>query len=175
VVVFNLLIWSWGLAVMGGSVNRRMMLINPGTVGVVLGLPLFLLSVKLPAALAAPVSMIADLNTPLAMIVTGYYLAGAKLFSVLVSPVAYVTAFLRLLLCPLVVVAALYPFRAQLDREMMLALVIPASAPVAAMVTMFASKYRRDVDMSVGIVCGTTILSILTMPAIIALAMEILK
>jgi predicted permease len=89
--------------------------------------------------------------------------------------VAYVTAFLRLLLCPLVVVAALYPFRAQLDREMMLALVIPASAPVAAMVTMFASKYRRDVDMSVGIVCGTTILSILTMPAIIALAMEILK
>ena len=175
VVVFNLLIWSWGLAVMGGGVNRRMMLLNPGTVGVALGLPLFLLSVKLPAAVATPVSMLADLNTPLAMIVTGYYLAGAKLSAVATSPAAHLSAFFRLVVCPLAVMAALWPFRTSLDREMMLALVIPASAPVAAMVTMFASKYKRDVDMSVGIVCGTTVLSVLTMPSIIALAMEILK
>ena len=175
VVVFNLLIWSWGLAVMGGSINRRMMLVNPGTIGVALGLPLFLLSVKLPTAVATPVSMLADLNTPLAMIVTGYYLAGAKLSAVAVSPAAYLCSFFRLIACPLMVIAALWPFKALLDREMMLALVIPASAPVAAMVTMFASKYGRDVDMSVGIVCATTVLSILTMPSIIALAMEILK
>ncbi len=175
VVVFNLLIWSWGLAVMGGGVNRRMMLVNPGTAGVALGLPLFLLSVKLPAAVATPVSMLADLNTPLAMIVTGYYLAGAKLSAVATSPAAYLSSFFRLIVCPLAVMAALWPFRGSLDREMMLALVIPASAPVAAMVTMFASKYNRDVDMSVGIVCGTTVLSIVTMPAIIALAMEALK
>ena len=175
VVVFNLLIWSWGLAVMGGGVNRRMMLVNPGTAGVALGLPLFLLSVKLPAAVATPVSMLADLNTPLAMIVTGYYLAGAKLSAVATSPAAYLSSFFRLIVCPLAVLAALWPFRGSLDREMMLALVIPASAPVAAMVTMFASKYNRDVDMSVGIVCGTTVLSIVTMPAIIALAMEALK
>ena len=175
VVVFNLLIWSWGLAVMGGGVNRRMMLVNPGTVGVALGLPLFLLSVKLPAAIATPVSMLADLNTPLAMIVTGYYLAGAKLSAVVTSPAAYLCSFFRLILCPLAVTAVLWPFRSSLDREMMLALVIPASAPVAAMVTMFASKYNRDVDMSVGIVCGTTVLSIVTMPLLIAFAMEILK
>jgi predicted permease len=40
---------------------------------------------------------------------------------------------------------------------------------------MFASKYGRDVDMAVGVVCGTTLLSILTMPAVIALAMELLS
>ena len=175
VVVFNLLVWSWGLAVMGGGVNRRMMLVNPGTVGVALGLPLFLLSIKLPAAVATPVSMLADLNTPLAMLVTGYYLAGAKLSSVATSPAAYFSSFFRLIVSPLAVTAALWPFRASLDREMMLVLVIPASAPVAAMVTMFASKYGRDVDMSVGVVCGTTVLSILTMPSLIAFAMEILK
>ena len=175
VVVFNLLVWSWGLAVMGGGVNRRMMLVNPGTVGVALGLPLFLLSIKLPAAVATPVSMLADLNTPLAMLVTGYYLAGAKLSSVATSPAAYFSSFFRLIVSPLAVTAALWPLRASLDREMMLALVIPASAPVAAMVTMFASKYGRDVDMSVGVVCGTTVLSILTMPSLIAFAMEILK
>ena len=108
------------------------------------------------------------------MIVTGYYLAGAKLGSVARSPSAYLSAVLRLVFCPLAIVAALWPFRASLDREMMLALVIPASAPAAAMVTMFASKYGRDVDMAVGLVCGTTLLSIVTMPTVIALAMAFL-
>ena len=54
------------------------------------------------------------------------------------------------------------------------ALVTAASAPVAAMVSMFASKYERDVDLSVGLVSGTTLLSIITMPPVIALAMEVL-
>ena len=51
---------------------------------------------------------------------------------------------------------------------------IASSAPVAAMVTMFASKYERDVDLSVGLVSGTTLLSIATMPPVIALGMEVL-
>jgi predicted permease len=175
VVVFNLLMWSWGLSKMGGKANRRMMLVNPGTVGVALGLPLFLLSVRLPSAVGTPVSLLADLNTPLAMIVTGYYLFGAKLSKVASAPAAYLSAALRLVACPLLLTLAILPFKASLDREMMLALVIPASAPAAAMVTMFASKYARDVDMSVGLVCGTTLLSIVTMPAMIALAMELLS
>ena len=175
VVVFNLLMWSWGLSRMGGKANRKMMLVNPGTVGVALGLPLFLLSVKLPSAVGVPVSLLADLNTPLAMIVTGYYLFGAKLSKVAAAPLAYLSASIRLVLCPLLLTFALWPFKASLEREMMLALIIPASAPAAAMVTMFASKYGRDVDMSVGLVCGTTLLSIVTMPAMIALAMELLS
>jgi predicted permease len=57
---------------------------------------------------------------------------------------------------------------------MMLALVVAASAPVAAMVSMFAAKFGRDVDLSVGLVSGTTLLSVFTMPPVIALAMEVL-
>ena len=174
VVVFNLLMWSWGLSVMGGKADRRMMIVNPGTVGVAVGLPLFFLSVELPEFVGKPVSMLADLNTPLAMIVTGYYLAGARLATVARSPMAHLASALRLVFCPLAVTAAMWPWRHSLDREMMLAVVIPSSAPAAAMVTMFAVKFRRDVDMSVGIVCGTTLMSIVTMPAVISLAMEFL-
>ena len=57
---------------------------------------------------------------------------------------------------------------------MMLAMAVAASAPVAAMVSMFAAKFRRDVDVSVAVVSGTTLLSILTMPVVIALAMTVL-
>ena len=74
----------------------------------------------------------------------------------------------------LALVAALYPFRHALDRTMMLTIVTAASAPVAAMTTMFAAQYGRDVDLSVGLVSATTLLSIFTMPPVIALAMAVL-
>ena len=34
-------------------------------------------------------------------------------------------------------------------------------------------KFRRDVDTGVAVVSGTTLLSILTMPAVVALAMSL--
>ena len=178
VVVFNLFIWSWGIRTMGGTGclghGNLKMWVNPGTVGIALGLPLFLLSVRLPAVMGVPVHLLAGLNTPLAMIVIGYCLVGAKLGRVVRIGAVFVATALRLIAFPLALIAALYPFRAALDRNLMLAVVIAASAPVAAMVSMFASKYGRDVEVSVAVVSGTTLLSVLTMPLVIALAMAVL-
>ena len=176
VVMFNVFIWSWGLFEMKGRLGGglRQMVFNPGTIGILAGLPLFLFSVELPPAIRTPVSLLADLNTPLAMLVIGFYLGGADFRRVIRTPAAYVAAFVRLVAFPLGLIAALYPLRACFPTDMMLALVIAASAPVAAMVSMFAAKFGRDVDLSVGLVSGTTLLSILTMPPIIALALHII-
>ena len=180
VVVFNFFMWSWGLYEMRGVGDGwrwrtlRPMVLNPGTVGIAVGLPLFLFSVSLPAVVGTPVHLLAELNTPLAMLVIGFYLAGADFRRVVRLPAAYLASAVRLLVFPLAMVAALYPLRAHFPREMMLALVVAASAPVAAMVSMFASKFGRDVDLSVGLVSGTTLLSILTMPPVIAFAMSVL-
>ena len=186
VVVFNFFMWSWGLYEMKFKVESekfkvgfrakdlRPMVVNPGTVGIAIGLPLFFASVSLPAILKTPISLLAGLNTPLAMLVIGFYLAGADFRRVVRMPSAYLAAAIRLVAYPLAMVALLFPLRAHFPREMMLALVTAASAPVAAMVSMFASKFSRDVDLSVGLVSGTTLLSIFTMPPVIALAMEVL-
>ena len=79
IIVFNLVIWSWGLRIMEGKVGGGRgsacrgevwkMVFNPGTVGIMLGLPMFLLSVKLPSFLSVPLHHMANVNTPLAMIV----------------------------------------------------------------------------------------------------------
>ncbi len=189
VVMFNFFIWSWGIWQMacpsreasgpksgtsapGPDILR--MVVNPGTVGLAVGLPLFLVSATLPEVVRSPVHLMAGLNTPLAMIIIGFYLAGADFRRVFATPAAYVALSARLVALPLALIGALYLFRAHLDRTMMLALVIAASAPVGAMVSMFASKYGRDVDLSVGLVSGSTLLSILTMPPVIALAMALL-
>ena len=180
VVVFNFFMWSWGLYEMRGVGDGwrwrslRPMFVNPGTVGIAIGLPLFFASASLPAIVKTPISLLAGLNTPLAMLVIGFYLAGADFRRVVRMPSAYLAAAVRLVVFPLALLALLYPLRSHFPREMMLALVTAASAPVAAMVSMFASKFGRDVDLSVGLVSGTTLLSILTMPPVIAFAMEVL-
>ena len=150
------------------------MIVNPGTVGLALGLPLFLLSIQLPNIVRTPIHLMAGLNTPLAMIVIGYCLWGAKLGRVAKMPAVYVASFIRLLAFPLAVIALLFPVRTLLDRNMMLAVIIAVAAPVAAMVSMFASKFNRDVDTAVAVVSGTTLLSIVTLPLVIALAMAVL-
>ena len=190
IVVFNLFMWSWGYGIMkksevrgkkcgeGKPLTSNLLpltsILNPGTIGIALGLPLFFLSVKLPAMVGEPVHQLANLNTPLAMIIIGFCLANARLGRVLRTGGVYVATAIRLVVYPLLIVAALYPFRAHLDRDMMLATTIAASAPVAAMVSMFSAKFGRDVDTSVAMVSGTTLLSIVTMPVVIALAMKVL-
>ena len=147
---------------------------NPGTVGLAAGLPVFLLSIPLPAVVSAPLGHMADLNTPLAMIVIGHSLARANLGKVLRCGAAHFAAFLRLVAFPLLVVAALVPLRGRVPRDMLLAVVVAASAPVAAMVSMFATRFRRDVDTAAALVSGTTLASVATMPPVIALAMKLL-
>lgn len=177
VVVFNLLFWSWALVTFCGSlkdVRLRTLFLNPGSVGVAIGLPFFLFSWKLPAFLGRPVGMMADLNTPLAMIIIGFNLAEAKFGPVLRLPKAYLVAGLRLVALPAVFLAIVYGLHragVSFDSKMAVAITTAASAPVAALTSMFAVRYERDVSLSVGLVSGTTLLSILTMPPIVGCAM----
>ena len=184
VVVFNIACWTWGVAVMckGAKVtNLRSILVNPGTVGVALGLPFFLFSMKLPEVVGRPLEMLADLNTPLAMIMVGWYLAESgkcKVESVKCKMKGTFLIFkvgaLRLLIVPLAVIGALVGLRAcvpSLNPVMAVAIVTAASAPVAALTTVIAARYDRDVTTATGLVSGTTLLSILTMPPIIGFAL----
>ncbi len=177
VVVFNLMFWSWGLVTFCGSlkdVKVRTLFLNPGSIGVVLGLPFFLFSLKLPDCVGTPVRMMADLNTPLAMVIIGFSLAEAKFGPVLREAKAYLAGVLRLVVIPGFFLATIYGLHClgvRFEGKMAVAITIAASAPVAALTSMFAVRYERDVPLSVGLVSATTLLSILTMPPIVGFAM----
>ena len=177
VVVFNLLCWTYGLKVMCGhlkDLDKRILFVNPGTIGITVGLPLFLTSTTLPQLIGAPIRYLSELNTPLAMIIIGYYLADARFSAYFRCAPALVASGLRLLVIPSIVLAVLMMIRGfGLDPVMAVALTASASAPVAAMDSMFAAKYGKDVDLSVGLVSVTTLISIITMPFIVGVAMSI--
>ena len=87
---------------------------------------------------------------------------------------AYGVAALRLVAVPLVVIAALVGVRAcvpALNPVMAVAISTAAAAPTAALTTVIAARYDKDVSTATSLVSGTTLLSILTMPPIVGFAL----
>jgi predicted permease len=174
VAVFNIIVWSYGLVDMSGdrsNFNLKNIILNPGIIGAVAAASLFFLQIHLPYILLTPIQYIAGLNTPVPMLVIGFYLTRFKFKESLRDLGIYAVSAVRLLIIPL---ASLFIMKLLgVDGNIVTSCTIAASAPVAATTTMFAAKFDRDVDLSVGLVSSTTLLSIITMPIIIALAQTI--
>ncbi|MBQ3330925.1 MAG: AEC family transporter [Ruminococcus sp.] len=170
VAMFNIFMWTYGLLAMSGKPGAKAALravVNPGIIGTVIGLILFLFSVKLPTVIAAPVSMLAALNTPVPMLVIGYHLMHSDLRRVLRDKDAYFAMALRLIVLPLAVMGVMLALK--VDATVTTATVIAVSSPVAAFTTMMATKYGRDTQLSAGIVSASALFSLITMPLVVGL------
>ena len=174
VIVLTLFIWTYALIVMSAGsekMNFKKIIINPGVIAVLVGLPIFLFSVKLPEPISATVNHIANLNTPVPMIVVGYYLSKTSLKKVFLSKVTYAVMAARLLIAPLICLGVLYIL--QISGTILVSTVIAASAPVAVACTMFSAKFGNDTELSANMVSVSTLFSIVTMPLIVALAQTV--
>lgn len=169
--VFNIVMWSYGLVEMSGSARSftvRKLILNPGIIGLAIGLVLFFLPVSIPEIITAPIGHLAAINTPIPMLIIGYYLSTTRLSAALRDRQCYLVSALRLVVLPLVSLGVLY--LCGMRGNMLVACIIAASAPCAAATTMFAARYERDTLLSVNLVSITTLFSMLTMPLIVALA-----
>lgn len=172
VAVFNLCLWSYGLILMSGEtceIRLRKVLLNPGVTSVMIGVLLFVSSCQIPSLLLEPMKAVASLNTPIPMIIIGYYLADAKLGRVVRDGRVYAAMGLRLLGVPLILLGLFWVAGIE-NATLVLACMIAASAPAAAATTMFAAKFHQDTLLSVGIVSYSTLLSLVTMPLVVGFA-----
>ncbi len=176
VAVFNAFVWSFGLLLMSGDrklVSPKKIFLTPGLIGVFVGLLVFFLplifpSFAIPEIIFSPIRHLAALNTPLPMIVIGYYLAQIDFKAARRDYKSFWVLTLRMVLFPLLTLGALY--LCGLRGNLFVSLVISVSAPCAAMTTMFASKYDRYPQASCNLVSLTTLVSIITMPLLVGLA-----
>lgn len=169
VVVFNVICWTYGFIMMGGGkLNLKTALLNPGVIGLAIGLPIYFLRISLPDIISEPIGFLAGLNTPLAMLVIGSFVARVDLRTFLTDISVYKMAFLRLILCPGLYLLALLLIRP--EPELFISSVIQASTPVAANTVLFAVEYHRDSALASKSVASTTVLSIITIPIFTVLA-----
>ena len=173
VAVFNLICWTYGYSMMSGKgINIKTAILNPGVIGLAVGLPIYFLKLSLPAVILEPIGFLANLNTPLAMLVIGSYVAKVDARSFFSDLGVYKMSFLRLIVCPGVYLLILFFLRPEPD--LLLSSVIQASAPVAANTALFAVEYGGDSALASKTVAVSTVLSILTMPLMTLLAQAIL-
>lgn len=171
VAIFNAFVWSWGLRVMSGdkkSLKPLKIITRPAILALIIGLIVFLLSIPVPKIISEPVSMLAALNTPLPMVIIGFHLASSNVIKGLKDIKCIFAILLRLVIFPAAAITAMW--LCGINGDMLISLAICASAPVAAVTTMFSSKYNRDTELSVNLVSLSTLLSLITMPVMIVFA-----
>jgi predicted permease len=170
VAVFNLFAWTYGIRLMNGEngASKWKTFLNPGIISLLIALALVLFNIRLPDVVQTTLRYITGLHTPLAMIIIGcqFYLMWRN-FN-LRDLALWKTVLARNILIPLIMLALIF-YLAQ-DKTLFFASVITASAPTATNTILFATKYRQDVNTAVQTVILTTLLTIISIPLIMALA-----
>ena len=129
---------------------------------------LFFLQLKIPSFLLDSMNYVADMNTPLAMMVAGFSVAQADLGNMLRNIRLYIVSAVKLLLIPLLTILVLMLIH--LPQAVSLAVVIAAACPAAATGTMLAIRYKQNYTYSSEIFALSTVLSMVTIPAVVMAA-----
>ncbi len=172
ILAFYLLSWTVGVYLVSGRkdlITPKLILKSPAIIGLGLGMLVFISPIKLPEILHSPISTIGNLNTPLAMMVLGTYIAKSNVIEVFKTKDAYFISFVRLIVVPLITLflLMLVPERFYAIKKVVL---IAASAPVAVMVAMLTQQYGGDYEYGARIVSLSTLFCLITIPVILILS-----
>lgn len=169
VIVFNVFLWTYGLAEMSGEsrLSVKKILLNPGVIGVVVGLLLFVLPIPVPALIVDGIGHLAALNTPVPMLIVGFYLAQTDLLAALKDGRSWLCMVLRLVAAPAVALGGL--LLCGVRGDLLTSCMICIATPVATACTMFATRFDRNPRLSVNLVSLSTLLSVVTLPLVVVL------
>lgn len=98
-VMFNLFSWTHGIVLMEKKLSLKSLkegLISPMFIATLVAVLLFFLRLKIPSVLLDSMNYIADMNTPLAMMVAGFSVAQADLGKMCKNPRLYYTSAVKL-------------------------------------------------------------------------------
>lgn len=171
VAVFNMVAFTLGVYQISGreaKLNLKKLILNPGSMSVIIGLPLFFIQPDIPYFIEYPMEIVGDCNSPLAMIVFGTFLANSNFKNMFAKKEIYFVSFIRLILIPLCMLGLFYVCGVR--GELLVAMIISASAPTATNTAMYAAKYDNDTALGSEVVAQSSVLSIITMPVLVALA-----
>lgn len=173
--VFNLLSWTHGMILMTGNASWKDLkkgLLSPMILASTLGLILFFTRIRFPALIGDTLDYITGMNTPLAMIIAGVSVAQTNLPAMLRNKKLYLVSFLKLLLMPALVLAALLVLRS--DSVPACAILIAAACPAATTCTAFALRFQKNYRYASEIYAFTTLSSLATIPLFVYAAERLL-
>ncbi len=168
ITMFNLMLWTYGVLLMSGQrgslKETAKRLVSPSLVAIVAGLLCFSLGLLLPEVLVSPLRKLGDMNSPLAMLISGAVVARANFKQGLRDPLVYKISLLRVLAVPMAV--ALLLFRLPVDPMLVTIVVLSSGFPVGSMPLMFCVRYGKNGALAGECVALTSVLCCVTAPVI---------
>ncbi len=172
---FNIFSWTHGVVIMTGSTSGKTLrkgLFSPMIIASFVGLILFVGKIRLPVILGDSLQYVANMNTPLAMLVAGVSVAQTDVGQLLRNKRLYLVSVGKLLIMPALVLAVLC--FVHVDSVIAYTLLIASACPVAATGTTFAIRFRKDAQYASGLYAFTTIASLVTIPILVLAAEKLI-
>lgn len=171
-MIFNLLVFTVGTGIMGYGTDRKVKinpkdLLSPGVIASLIALLIYFVQLKFPDVIVSTVTMIGDITTPMAMLIIGSTLANIPIQEVFSELRIYPYTFIKQIVIPIIAYPILHLFIK--DPLILGVTLIMISMPVANTAVLFATEYDGDVSLAAKAVFMTTLLSIITIPLIVAL------
>lgn len=174
-VIFNLLTWTHGVILMKKKCSLKNLkegLVSPMFIATSAAVVMFFLQFKIPGFLLDAMNYVADMNTPLAMMVAGFSVAQSDIRKMLVNFRLYYVCAVKLLLMPVITSLLLIPMH--LPETVSVTIQVAAACPAAATGTMMAIRYKQNYTYSSEIFALSTVLSIITIPLTVMISEFIL-
>jgi hypothetical protein len=171
ITFFNLFSWTAGIYAVSGDkkyISLKKAIINPPTIAFFISLPFFFLNIHITdfslvgEKLFDSLNMIANMITPLSMIVIGMKLAQMSFKELFLSKGVYFASFIKLILCPILMLLILLPFN--VDEVLKISLVFSMAMPSAMTTVIFSQTFGADVKEATSLVMLSTLLCLVTVP-----------
>lgn len=167
--VIRFFTWTVGLKlyVHGEQHALRRIIVNPNNIAMVLAVVFQCLNIRLPGIMIEVMEEVGGISTLFCMVIVGSIVSSSFRFKRMLTPVAYWYSALRLVAIPLLTQFILTWLG--IDPTITGSMVILVAAPAPIMACVFAARYDADKELAVLLVLVSTMLSLVTQPALIYL------
>lgn len=170
-IPFNVLLYTYGVWRMNQSGERVKLhlkdMVCVPLIATVAALLIFVLDIPVPAVAKELCSTLSAATMPMSMLVIGSSLGRVSLLDAFKEKSLYFVSLMRLVLVPLLTLPVLRLITA--DPVLLGAMVIIAGCPSGIVVTVLAIQYGRDAEYTSKGILLNTVLSMVTLPALVYL------
>lgn len=173
--IFNLVVWTHGMVSISGRYDKKSIIkaiLSPAVISVFVGFILFVCRIKLPMMIGRPIAYIADMNTPLAMLVAGVTIAQTNIIKIFGRPRAFYISLIKLIIIPIGMLLLFQMF--DIPKIILLTSILATACPTGATINLFSLRYDKNYIYASELFAITTILSLLTIPFVMIIANLIL-
>ena len=165
---FTIAVWTYGVMLFNGNIDKKdlkKVLLNPSIIAVIIGLIIMIFKINIPDVLYSTLELVGGLTSPLSMIIIGVILGNANILKYLKDYTIYYSSLLKLILLPciLILVSRIINDTSMVSKT----LIIITAMPAAAMTSILAENFDKEIEYSAVIVFITTLIFLVTFPMLL--------